>query len=127
MKKNVIFLTFTLLFCYFCFASISAVAKVTATVQADFDEDDLPTASPDSNFNFINLKFDIPDTTQYYTIRVKLTSSNFKGIAANVGDSLENDLFFEIIDNHKWSVSSDGTTLTYEYCSKNTDNAYKYR
>ena len=121
LKKNVIFLTFTLLFCYFCFAYICAEAGVTATVEADFDEYDFPTAKPDRNFNFKNLKFNIPDSTPYCTIRVTLTSSNFKGYAANVGDSLENDLFFEIIDNHLWSVSEDGMTLTYEYNSTNNE------
>ncbi|MYB65798.1 hypothetical protein F4X73_13995 [Candidatus Poribacteria bacterium] len=121
MKKNVIFLTFTLFFCYFFFASICAVANVTATVEADFDEDDYPTAKPDRNFNFKNLKFNIPDLTTYCTIRVTLTSSNFKGYAANAGDSLENDLYFEKIDNHLWDVSEDGTTLTYNYSSTNTE------
>ena len=123
MKKNVIFLTFTLLFCYFCFASICAVAGVTAKVKPDFDENDLPQANPDMNFNFTIEEFNILDTTQYYTIRVKLTSSNFKGYAANAGDSLENDLYFEEKDNHKhkWEVSPDGTTLTYAYSSTNTD------
>ncbi len=120
MKKNVVFLTFTLLFCYFCFASTCAVANVTATIDADFDEDDKPTADPDSSFDF-NISFNIPQSTPYCTITVTLTSSNFKGIAANVGDSLKNDLFFDNLDNYKWhNVSDDGTTLTYNYSSTNT-------
>ena len=121
MKKNVIFLTFTLLFCNFCFVSICAMADATATFVAEFDEDDLPTADPGMNFKFIGLSLTLQDETQYYTICVELTSSNFKGIAANAGNSLKNDLYFLQADNDNWKVPDDGTTFTYEYGSQNTE------
>ena len=52
MKKNIIFLTFTMFFSYFCFAYICAEAGVTATVTPDFDENDLPRGDPTHTFDF---------------------------------------------------------------------------
>ncbi len=118
MKKNVMFLIFTLIFCYVCVPSLSAQNGITATVTPDFDENDLPQAIPTHTFDF-DVVLKVTDPSRDYDIKVVLTSSNFRGIAANAGDSLENDLYFDAEDNAEWTVSTDGTTLTYEYNSVN--------
>ena len=119
MKKNVMFLIFTLIFCYVCVPSLSAQNGITASVTSDFDENDLPQAIPTHTFDF-DVVLKVTDPSRDYDIKVVLTSSNFRGIAANAGDSLENDLYFDAEDNSGWKVSTDGTTLTYAYNSVNT-------
>lgn len=116
MRTTFIFLMLTLLFCYVCFPCLS-VASVTAGIYQDFDEDDYPSLFRTFDFN---VNIEITDATQYHTIRVQLTSSNFKGTAANAGSSLETDLYFDVLDNFGWTVSGDALTLTYVYGSQNT-------
>ncbi len=130
MKNRVLFFTFTCLFCYFCFPSLCAAVSVTGGVTPKFDENDLPQGFPQITYDF-DVDIKITGATQDHTIKVVLTSSNFQGIAANAetadflggpkaASALENDLYFDAMENSLWTVSEDGTTLTYEYDSVNT-------
>ncbi len=88
-----------------------------------FDENYYPKGFPTHTFDFA-VEITITDPSQYYMIQdymiqAKLTLSNFKGIAANAGDSLEDDLYFDAEDNSDWTWV-DSTTLKCEYNSMNT-------
>ena len=117
MKKSIIFRTFTVFFFSLCFVYF-ADAKVTAEVTPDFDENDYPQGAPTHTFDFI-VDMTIKESPHYHTIRVKLTPSKFKGIAANAGNKVEPDLYFHGPDNIGWQVV-DATTLEWAYHSMNT-------
>ena len=118
MKRHIIFLVLILLFCYLCVPYFCVDAAISVSVDPAFDENKKPVGFPTHTFDF-DVEITITAPVQYYTINVELTSSTFKGIAANAGDSLENDLYFDALDNSGWKwVNS--TTLQYKYTSTST-------
>ena len=120
MKKVAIFLTILSVFCSLCFPSLCEAVTVTIEVKPEFNENKKPELQTTFDFKIeVDVILEPNESMQYYTVGVSLTPSNFKGTAANAGDSLENDLYFDAEDNGEWT-SVTPTTLGFSYNSQNT-------
>lgn len=105
---------------YFC--AISASSPLSVTVTPDFDENELPEMREGritKTFSF-TLSWNTAGLVdnKYYTIEVPLTSSRYKGTAANHGSSTETDLYFDGEDNAKWTVLENNMKLQYKHTSQ---------
>lgn len=105
MKKYSLFLSI-LIFC-FCFCADA----ITVTLTRNFTVDKYPEGGhPMDKTHFNKFSFSLNDlnldTSKYYDIDVRLTSTNYKGYAANFGTTTSSDLKFHTDDNTGWDFKA---------------------
>ncbi len=116
MKKfSIVFLTY--LFSVYCL-SFSAIG-VTVTFTQNFKGGKYPEGGHPSNkdhYNTFSFTLNIKgyDTNRYYSVNASLSSSKYKGYAANFGTTTAADLQFHAADNPGWT-SVTTTSLGYTY------------
>ena len=113
MKRYSIFLSI-LIFC-FCFCADA----IAVTLKREFTADKYPEGGhPVDKTHFNKFSFSLKDlnldTSKYYDIDARLTSTNYKGYAANFGTTTSSDLKFHRDDNTGWNFEG-ADHLHYEW------------
>ena len=109
MERYLIFLSILI----FCFCSLCFCADaITVTLSRKFSADKYPQGGyPNKEAYFNRFSFGLSispdlDTNKYYDIGVRLTSTNYKGYAANFGSTTSSDLKFRADDNTGWDFKT---------------------
>ena len=105
MKRYFLFL-FLLNFC-FCICANAIEVKLSRNFSADkYPEGGHPVDKTHFNKFSFSLSILSLDTSKYYDINVRLTSTNYKGYAANFGTTTSSDLKFVKADNTGWDYKA---------------------
>ena len=104
MKRYFLFFS-VLFFCCICICADATTVTLTRKFTADkYPEGGHPIDK--THFNRFSFSLSVPDlsTSKYYDIDVRLTSTKYKGYAANFGATTSSDLKFHADDNTDWTL-----------------------